>query len=367
MSTETTNVVGYFNPNNYPMQIVVAEHNVTLHLKSKEWVFDRDHRRVNDPILDKYVGKGRLSRASDQAQKVPVVRLKAVNRPQTVPNEAPANYQHPVFAATGFVRDANGQTAAVRPAPTAPLPTVPPPVSYNPVQAMSVEQARKLRLIKPTRQVSEDYGVPDNAGIPVSGDKIPAIKYAHDTTREVQAPTVVAQPMTAEQAALVHTMQEAQALDPESSNFADAAAAAAVRAAAVQPTSAVIPPPPPPPSNELLKSLTKPAPVLPPPLPAFPEPTMMTPTELPEPDLTSETPAPVPVPAPSSLVVEEEIGQSATPVGVVAPAEGAVKLPTVCPLCAGKEPFSTPGYLVRHINNKHADRAPVLLKQLGLV
>ena len=36
MSTLKTNVVGYFNPNDYPMQIVVAEHNLTIQLQPKQ-------------------------------------------------------------------------------------------------------------------------------------------------------------------------------------------------------------------------------------------------------------------------------------------------------------------------------------------
>jgi len=364
MSIENTNVVGYFNPNDYPMQIVIAEHNLTLQLKSKQWVVDRGGRIVNDPILDKYVGKGRLSRASDKAKLVEVVRLQAINR-QVPPGQVPANYQHPVYQATGFVRDANGQMVAVQATSTAPQPTVPPPVSYNPVKAMSVEQARKLHLIRPVRQVSEDDGVPDTAGIaPIPGDRTPEIKYAVDTVREPKTQAVVAQPVTAEQSTLIEAMKTATTLDPESASFADDAAKLAVKASVASLIPQVVVPPPPPPSSEgLLTKLTKPfraSPPTPPPIPTNPEPTEMIPIELPDPVLTPEL---TPMPA---LVVEEELGATATPATAAVPVQGTVKPVTECPLCAGQS-FSSSGYLVRHINRKHADRAETLLKQLGLV
>ena len=364
MSTETTNVIGYFNPNDYPMQIVVAEHNTTLHLNPKKWVTGRDGVSIiNDPILDNYVGKGRLARASDKTKTVPVIRLRGVNA-TTPDGQTPNIYQHPVYSATGFVRDANGQMSAVMATPTAPQPTVPPPVSYNPVRAMSVEQARKLRLIKPTKQVSEDDGIPDTAGLsPIPGDRTPEIKYAVDTIRDAKPAIVVAAPLTGDQASIIERMNTAQTLDPESSDYADKAAAIAVAKAGVQPVRQTAPPPPPS-SSPLLEQLTKPHTnaAVPPPFPTTPEPTVMTPAELPEPVLTPE-----PLPSPATLVVEDDLGKpEIKPAASVAvPKSVPVESPK-CPLCPDQD-FSSPGYLVRHINRKHPERADALLKQLGLV
>ena len=364
MSTELTNTVGYFNSNDYPMQIVVAEHNLTLHLNPKKWITARDGVTIiNDPLLDNYVGKGRLSRASDKTKVIPVVRLRGVNA-TTPTGQVPNIYQHPVYSATGFVRDLNGQMVPVMPQATAPQPTVPPPVSYNPVKAMSVEQARKLRLIKPTKQVSEDDGIPDTAGLaPISGDRTPEIKYAVDTIREAKPAAVIAAPVTGEQAAIIESMRTAQTLDPESSDYADKAAAIAVARAGVQPVLQAAPTPPPS-SARLLEQLTKPhtnAVVLPP-FPTTPEPTVMTSAELPEPVLTIE-----PTLAPATLVVEDDLGKPETKpaASVTVPKSTPVESPK-CPLCPDQE-FSTPGYLVRHINRKHPERADALLKQLGLV
>jgi hypothetical protein len=368
MSNETTNVVGYFNSNDYPMQLLVSEHNLTLHLPPKGWVVDRAKRVVNDPILDKYVGRGRLSRASNPNAKVPVVRIQAVNA-VTPQGQPPTQYQHPVYSATGFQRDANGVMSAVRPQETAPQPSVPPPVSYNPVRAMSVEQARKLRLIKPTRPVSEDDGIPDTAGVPIPGEKTPPIKYAVDTTRDpAPAQVVTAAPMTPEQATLVENMKVAQTLDPESPDFADKAATLAVQRASGVVAPSSIPAPPPPSSNPLLTRLTRnpaTAALVAPMLPVDPEPTPMTSADLPDPVLTPE---PTPPPSQPPLVVETEFGVSPESSTVVqAPKEGPATTPLTCPLCPKLKPFSSSGYLMRHINRFHGDRAPALLSQLGLV
>jgi len=365
MSTETTNVVGYFNPNDYPMQIVVAEHNLTLHLDPKRWVIGRDGGVVNDPILDNYVGKGRLARASDKTKTVPVVRLQAINR-QAPPGSAPANYHHPVYSAQGFVRDANNQMQPVAMQATAPQPTVPPPVSYNPVKAMTVEQARKLRLIKPVRQVAEDDGIPDTAGPPIPGDKTPEIKYAVDSIREARQAPVVATPVTGEQAAIINSMTTAQTLDPEASDYADKAAKLAVEKQGDQPVVQVAPTPPPP-SAGLLEKLSQPfrRATVPPPLPTVLEPTVMTPAELPDPVLTPE---PTPAPAlPASIIVEDDLGKPEEAPQTAVPVQPtATEQPHTCPLCPDQT-FKTPGYLLRHINRKHADRAEVLMRQCGLV
>lgn len=363
----STSTVGYFNPNDYPLQVVISEHNLTLHLQPKQWVVDRTGKLVNDPILDRYVGKGRLSRASDPAKALDVVILQPVNK-QPPPGALPNTYQHPVYAATGFVRDGNNQMIAVQATPTAPQPAVPPPVSYNPVKAMTVEEARRLRLIKPVKNVPEEAGVADTAGQPLSGDKTPSIQYAHDLVREkaaapAQPQAIVAQPMTEAQAALVNNLHTATALDPESPEFANQAMNQAAKALQGQPAPTVVPPPPPPPTSAVLEKLTKP--LSPPPIPTNPVPTVMTPAEFPDPVLTPEPTSP------PNLVVEEELAPAHPPVeppqkAPAVPSTAPVQSGTTCPLCPGQT-FSSPGYLLRHINRKHPDRVETLMKQCGLV
>jgi hypothetical protein len=48
---------------------------------------------------------------------------------------------------------------------------------------MSVDEAKKLGLIKPTRPVPEDYGAEETDGSPKRGAEIPEITYARDTSR----------------------------------------------------------------------------------------------------------------------------------------------------------------------------------------
>jgi hypothetical protein len=88
----------------------------------------------------------------------------------------------------------------------------------------------------------------------------------------------------------------------------------------------------------------------------------MTPADLPEPVLTPE-----PLPSPATLVVEDDLGkpEMKPTASVAVPKSVPVESPK-CPLCPDQD-FSAPGYLVRHINRKHPDRADALMKQLGLV
>ena len=370
MSTLKTNVVGYFNPNDYPMQIVVAEHNLTIQLQPKQYIVDRAGRLVNDPILDKYVGKGRLSRAINQKQQTEVVKLVGVNH--VAPSGQPATqFSHPVYSATGFIRDQNGQMSPVMATNTAPMPTVQPPVSYNPVKAMSVEDAKRLKLIKPTRPIKEDCGADDSTGAPLPGDRTPVIQYQTDTVREKTQPLpeALAQPVTTAQAQLVQGLQMAQRIDPENPRVLDQVGQA-VRNLPVNtmPEVMVQPSAPPPTPMDLLKKA-------PPPIPVNPAPTVMiTNAPLPEPEIGD------------GLVVEEEIATTFDSVSAdnvpTAPTRVAVPPPPAeevdeagpatnagtmkCPLCPSKD-FNHPGYLKRHINNKHAAQATHLLQQVGLL
>jgi hypothetical protein len=370
MSNLTTSVVGYFNPNDYPMQIVVAEHNLTIQLQPKQYIVDRAGRLVNDPTLDRYVGKGRLSRATNPKQKVAVVKLISVNH--VAPTGQPATqFTHPVYEARGFMRDANGQMVPVMAAPTAPVPTVAPPASYNPVKAMSVAEAKRLRLIKPTRQVREDYGVEDTNGAPIPGEKIPFIQCQTDTAKGQTGalPEALAKPLTAAQAQLAQGMQISQGINPESPQVLDQVAQAVKNMPlGTQQEAMVQPTPPPPTPMGLLKSI-------PPPIPTNPAPSIIIQnTALPEPQLGDE------------LIAEEEISPASEASSVPAIPTASVPLPVMedadaaptgdeanpadpllkCPLCPGKD-FHHPGYLKRHINTKHQAQAEQLLQKAGLL
>ncbi|MCX6921814.1 MAG: hypothetical protein NT154_01140 [Verrucomicrobia bacterium] len=52
-----TNVKGYFNPNPYRVNVSISELGCSVQLNPMEFILGRGTgRKINDPILDKYVG-----------------------------------------------------------------------------------------------------------------------------------------------------------------------------------------------------------------------------------------------------------------------------------------------------------------------
>jgi len=93
---------------------------------------------------------------------------------------------------TEFTVDKRGQRTPVMPKPMK-MPE-PEAASFNPVHGMTLEQAKKMRLVKPTRIVPEDYGAAESDGSPQHGGGIPEIKYATDTVRS--KPTALPKELT---------------------------------------------------------------------------------------------------------------------------------------------------------------------------
>jgi len=362
MTTATkTNVIGYFNPNEYPLQLSLAEFNMVLQLPPKGYVIDRTGRLVNDPVLDRFVGKGKLARASDQKQQVEITHLRPVNDTAA----APATHQHSVSQAQRFDTK-DGRVVAVNPVNTAPQPITPPPQSYNPVRGLTIEQAKQLKLIKPTRNVPEDFGADESTGAPRSGQEIPTIKYATDTVRgrkPAPLPAELAQPATAQQQAIIQGLERAAQTNPDDPNVLAQVARTAV-VEAIQPLQGV------PPVTAFPKPVLNesPAPqrMVPPPIPTNPQPTPM--TVFPSPVL-NEQPE-------SGLTVEEEL--PGTP--EVAPeaaqevdlheedrVDAARRVPpppspdqVTCAACNGKA-FANKGLLLRHVRRFHPDKEAALM------
>lgn len=292
MATTKTSVIGYFNPNEYPLQIPLSDLNITLQLQSKQYIVDRSGRLVNDPRLDAFVGKGKLARASDQKQQVDVILLRPVNDPT-----APAlPHQHSVTAAARF-ETKNGRVTPVMATPTAAPPVAAPPASYNPVRGMTVEQAKQLKLIRPTKPVPEDFGAEETTGAPSAGQNIPTIKYATDTTRgrkPAPLPAELAQPVTPQQAATIRALESAAVTatpDGEPALPVTTIAQPVMNLPApVLTESAPVPPPVP-----LQAPAPRPVRLVPPPIPTNPQPTAV-----------AVLPPPV-VEEASTLVVEEEL------------------------------------------------------------
>jgi len=349
-----TNVIGYFNPNEYPIQLSLAEFNMVLQLQPNTYVVDRSGRLVNDPVLDRFVGKGKLARASDQKQQVEITHLRPVNDGAATP----AAHQHSVSQAQRFDTK-DGRVVAVNAVNTAPQPQTPPPVSYNPVKGYSVEEAKRLRYIKPTRIVPEDFGADETAGAPRSGQEIPAIKYATDTVRgrkPAPLPAELVAPATPQQQAIIATLERAAGTNPDDPNVLSN-----VSRTVVESNVPFVPGLPKPVFGE------SPAPVrlTPPPIPTNPVPTAVVP--LPAPVLVAED-------TNEGLVAEEELGAPvATEVDLQEEArvDAARRLPPpaladaiACPLCKGKT-FAAKGLFLRHVRRFHEGKEAELMAPHG--
>lgn len=183
-TTATTNVVGYFNPNSWPIYIEISELNIKCELKPNQYIRDRAGNYINDPVFDDYVQPKGLSKATSDTP-VPVNFV-----PRFVKTVRPA---HSVTQASGFVRQPDGTvvpTYAQNPNVTAPEI----PANKCPHIGMTVEKARQLGLIGKPRIVPEDYGAADTSGAPSPSKDLPGIKYSIESPPKIQT----AAPLTPE-------------------------------------------------------------------------------------------------------------------------------------------------------------------------
>jgi len=184
LEVPTTNIAGYFNPHDYPVQVELSSHNFVVLLSHKGQFLTvngvKGGVRINDPILEKYCGQHGLAKAMS-AEPVPIVFLPNRGAPKSL---SPA----------GFVGVPGQNTAESLPAALVAqtkqqLQTqrVPVPASSNSssVRAMAYTDAVKLGYIKPTKVIDE--GVP--ATSEVSADRIPMLDVAIDTPRGQRALT----------------------------------------------------------------------------------------------------------------------------------------------------------------------------------
>lgn len=193
---QTTNVQGYFNPNGYPLTLSISSHNLTVVLNPKEWVANAAGV-VNDPILDRYVQRGMLTRVVKPSQQYPINPLTAA---AVLEAAHKVSGHSPVGEAT---RKAPG--VPVRPAQSA-APTTPVdlaskdaqshPESRQALTAMSMADARRLKLVRTPRVVPEDYGAEDTG----SGHRgeIPDLIAAEDapSPNRVRTAPVILDPKT---------------------------------------------------------------------------------------------------------------------------------------------------------------------------
>lgn len=183
--SNTTNVVGYYNGNRWPIQLVISKLNITLTLEPGKYVLDRQGRKINDPYFEVFANNKQLHRELSQTP-VPIIAIPEVAAPVT-----PAAPTNPVRAITEWTRDAKGirQPVLTQPAPApqpAPLPPAVVASASESVKPMSMEEARRRGFVRKVREVPEDYGVNDTTGLPPSG--IPKMKYAIDPSVNKPAP-----------------------------------------------------------------------------------------------------------------------------------------------------------------------------------
>jgi hypothetical protein len=180
----TTNVVGFFNPNQYRIYIEISELNLKCELNPGQYVRDRAGRYINDPIFENYVQPKGLSKSTSPTP----VSINWV--PRFVKSVRPA---HSVTQATGFVRQPDGQVVpSYAQDPTRALPEI--AINKVPHLGMTVARARELGFIGKPRLVPEDFGTTDTSGAPQSSKELPDIRYSIESPPKLRT----AAPMTPE-------------------------------------------------------------------------------------------------------------------------------------------------------------------------
>lgn len=182
-----TNVIGYYNGGPGFCQVSVSKFNVMLVLKPGEYIRDSQGRYINDPYFEVYVQKKQLAKMESDTP-VPILALPEVTGPVALPSAS----TNPVRGVMQWKRDARGiRQPALPPPPTPqpaqqPLPAVVAASATDSVRPYSMEEARRIGLVRKVREVPEDYGVNDTTGLPPSG--IPKMKYSIDPSVNKPAP-----------------------------------------------------------------------------------------------------------------------------------------------------------------------------------
>lgn len=340
-----TNIQGYYNGNEWPIMLCVSERNLTLQLAPGEHVVDSTGRKVNDPLLERYVSKRGLSRevVASQGDVNPLpTPVNAVN----IQSRATAS---PVLQATGFKMDKKGavtpvfEVPKVNPAPapqgTPGLMTVNQPGSS--VRAFTVEEAQRAGLIGKIKPLPEDYGATETGtGVPAPGNQIPELRLPMEATRPPVRPLPV------------ELTQLDEKMDPSKASVARSLQSNLAQAARNNPDSL----PTRPLANPVVPPVTEAEAVAAPaPLPvkrviANPLSKIMSQT-LPEPNMPGITPQPPAVDL---------------PVGAPASAKQVMDKTFVCPLC-DSEPMTNRGVLKRHANRYHPEKVAEVLAAYPLV
>lgn len=149
----TTDVLGYYNKNDFPLQITSEHLGVNMQVAKKSYVTDRSLRKINDPRLDFYASSGLLSK---EFSKTPVPLVLLAGSP--VAGAAPSTSVTSSRAATSAAAPRVPVQGTITP-PGMPnkIPVVAqqsqPSVSAPGINAMTVAEAAKRGLIpRPDRR-----------------------------------------------------------------------------------------------------------------------------------------------------------------------------------------------------------------------
>jgi len=181
-----TYTTGYYNSKSWPIQLVVSRYNVTLYLPPGEFLRDRQKRKINDPFFEVYVKGGTLARETSD-KPVPILHV-----PIPTPVVGPANDGQSVRSVTEFTTDSKGQKQPVIPQPK---PSTEQSINKPAYVGMSMDEAKKMGLVRKVREVPEDYGVPDNSSATPPRTP-PPLRIAMDTDQPARpsAPVLPIQP-----------------------------------------------------------------------------------------------------------------------------------------------------------------------------
>ena len=184
MSNTTTLICGYYNGARWPIQLVISKLNITMTLEPGKYILDREGRKINDPYFEVFANNKQLHRELGTTP-VPIIAIPPVTSAVT-----PVQNSSPVHAVTEWKQDNRGVRQPVLHQPTGgtALPAAVVASASDAVKPMSIEEARRLGLVRKVREVPEDYGVNDTTGLPPSG--IPKMRYSIDPGVNRQAPAL---------------------------------------------------------------------------------------------------------------------------------------------------------------------------------
>ncbi len=348
-----TNVKGYFNPNTWPVQIAISELNLSIRLEPMQFILDRrTGKKINDPLLDAYVGP-KMLRPEIVDTPIEVVPMPVIAAPVQA---------RPGYVVGQGVRDGDGKwqppTVAAQPEMPLTAPSGATLVSVREsVHGMTVEEARQRGLIGKPKFVPEDYGAAESDGAPVEGRNIPSIKYSIESKPRAAAaqigalPEALLQNVDPKMAPILEGMKTAASTEQEAALEPVKMTPKVPNTEIQRRTVAVPPAPAQSPAPSVAPAKRRLAQVVVPEHAAEPEPE-------PEPAARIATTGPVP-PSPDSPIYGGRFDDMPEPSLMEGREEPGRELETICAACGKRFKFRS--WYVRHVKQAHRDRLSELL------